>query len=307
MSRIRIYGDTSGYIDIKAPDEAGNTDVVIPEGSFVGQDQFTSSLAEKAPSASPTFTGTVALPLTTNYDGTQLSTTLGSKRDTTDGYVFKETVYFTSSGTFTKATYPWLRAIRVKCQGGGGGGSGGVATNASQYCVGGSGGGGGYAESFITDIAGLDASVTVTVGSGGAGGAAGNNPGSTGGTSSFGSLVSGLGAVGGYVPALYATSTTLVVRLTGPSGGASGTGNLIVHGRQGQSAASGFSSNFVLSEPGGDSFLGSGALMLANNTTRAENGFNWGGGGGGRASSINQSAAAGGAGGPGIVIVELYA
>jgi hypothetical protein len=81
MSRIRIYGDTSGYIDVKAPDVAGNTDVVIPEGGFVGQDEFTSSLAEKAPSASPTFTGTVGLPLTTNYDGTQLSTTLGSKGD----------------------------------------------------------------------------------------------------------------------------------------------------------------------------------------------------------------------------------
>jgi len=83
MSRIRIYGDTSGYIDVKAPDVAGNTDVVIPEGGFVGQDEFTSSLAEKAPSASPTFTGTVGLPLTTNYDGTQLSTTLGSKLDFT--------------------------------------------------------------------------------------------------------------------------------------------------------------------------------------------------------------------------------
>jgi hypothetical protein len=34
-----------------------------------------------APSASPTFTGTVGLPVTTNYDGTQLSTTLASKLD----------------------------------------------------------------------------------------------------------------------------------------------------------------------------------------------------------------------------------
>jgi hypothetical protein len=47
MSRIRIYGDTSGYIDVKAPDEAGNTDVVIPEGGLVGQDEFTSSLNQK--------------------------------------------------------------------------------------------------------------------------------------------------------------------------------------------------------------------------------------------------------------------
>ena len=41
-----------------------------------------------------------------------------------EGYVYVDTVYFTSSGTFTKATYPWLRAIRVKCQGAGGGGGG---------------------------------------------------------------------------------------------------------------------------------------------------------------------------------------
>jgi hypothetical protein len=89
MSRIRIYGDTSGYIDIKAPDVSSNTEVEIPEGGFVGQDEFTSSLAEKAPSASPTFTGTVGLPLTTNYDGTQLSTTLGSKLDVAGGKILQ--------------------------------------------------------------------------------------------------------------------------------------------------------------------------------------------------------------------------
>jgi len=38
-----------------------------------------SASAIYAPSASPTFSGQVNLPATTNYDGTQLSTTLGSK------------------------------------------------------------------------------------------------------------------------------------------------------------------------------------------------------------------------------------
>jgi len=38
------------------------------------------------------------------------------------GYTYHSTVYFTSSGSFTKASYPWLRAIRVKVVGGGGGG-----------------------------------------------------------------------------------------------------------------------------------------------------------------------------------------
>jgi hypothetical protein len=43
----------------------------------------------------------------------------------TNSYNFVQSVYFNSSGTFTKATYPWLKAIKVKCQGAGGGGSGG--------------------------------------------------------------------------------------------------------------------------------------------------------------------------------------
>jgi len=30
-----------------------------------------------------------------------------------NAYAFVETVYFTSNGTFTKASYPWLRAVRV--------------------------------------------------------------------------------------------------------------------------------------------------------------------------------------------------
>jgi hypothetical protein len=42
-----------------------------------------------APSASPTFTGTVGLPLTTNYDGTQLSTTFGSKLNIAGGKILQ--------------------------------------------------------------------------------------------------------------------------------------------------------------------------------------------------------------------------
>jgi len=37
MSRIRIYGDTSGYIDVKAPDVSTNTEITIPEGGFASQ------------------------------------------------------------------------------------------------------------------------------------------------------------------------------------------------------------------------------------------------------------------------------
>jgi hypothetical protein len=43
------------------------------------QAQIDAALALKSPSASPTFTGTVTLPVTTDYDGTQLSTALDAK------------------------------------------------------------------------------------------------------------------------------------------------------------------------------------------------------------------------------------
>jgi hypothetical protein len=51
------------------------------------------------------------------------------------GFRFKEAVYFTSNGTFTKADYPWLRAIRVRLVGGGGGGGGCATTSANQVAV----------------------------------------------------------------------------------------------------------------------------------------------------------------------------
>jgi len=46
MSRIRIYGDTSGYIEIKAPNVSSNTEVEIPEGGFIGRDEFNQKLEE---------------------------------------------------------------------------------------------------------------------------------------------------------------------------------------------------------------------------------------------------------------------
>jgi len=46
MSRVRIYGDTSGYVEIKAPDVAGNTTVEIPEGSFVGKTEYDAEILD---------------------------------------------------------------------------------------------------------------------------------------------------------------------------------------------------------------------------------------------------------------------
>jgi hypothetical protein len=221
------------------------------------------------------------------------------------GHRYVSTVYFTSSGTLEKADYPWLRAIRVKCQGAGGGGGGCATTGATTSAVAGSGSGGAYAESFITNIAGLDASVTVTRGSGGAGGAAGNYNASAGGTSSFGSLVSAGGGEGGLGSA---GSTANAYQVIARVGATTGTGDLVIPGG-GTETSFALSVNYASSPIPGSSFLSPARRVTASATGSAGNGGDGvGTGGGGAVNAINQATArAGGAGANGIVIVELFA
>jgi hypothetical protein len=214
----------------------------------------------------------------------------------------QQVLYYTSSGTFTKATYPWLRAIRVKVQGAGGGSGGCAATGSSAASGSASGGGGAYAESFITNIAGLPSSVTVTRGAGGAGGAAGDNSGSTGGTSSFGSLVSANGGFGGGGSGAFAYAV-----FNGSSGGVAATGDFIVIG-----GSSGFSEStptLVRVGGSGGSYLGNAVSpWVSFNALGSITGNLYGVGAGGAANTQNQGTARPGAGGGnGIVIVELYA
>jgi hypothetical protein len=223
------------------------------------------------------------------------------------GYQYNQTLYYTSNATFTKATYPWLRAIRVKCQGSGGGGGGCAAiTTSPRAAVAGGGGAGAYAESFITDIAGLSASVTVTVASGGAGGAAGANNGGNGGTTSFGSTVSALGGAGGEGQA---EAASIRAESFGGNGQTNGTGDLVIWGQGGEGGLT-LPNESVARARGGKSFLG--ATIDTNRiiTSAAGAGGNKGSGGGGAAGTSiigTHAAQAGGAGGNGIVIVELYA
>jgi hypothetical protein len=218
-----------------------------------------------------------------------------------NGYRFVQTLYFTSSGTFTKASYPWLRAIRVRAQGAGGGG-GGVGTDIARNHANG-GGGGGYAESFITDIAGLDATVTVTRGAGGAGGAADSTAtAADGGNSSFGSLVIGNGGTG-------AQPLTTGERLAGEGGG--GTGNVVFSGSAGTTATRDTAAGqreFYTVGSGGASHLGGGGRGGGRNGNSRNGGVGllYGGGGGG-ATGTTAGSAVGGAGANGIVIVDLFA
>jgi hypothetical protein len=219
------------------------------------------------------------------------------------GYVYVQAVYFTSSGTFSKGDYPWLRAIRVRCQAGGGGGGGSLAQGAGK-----GGGGGAYAEAFITDIAGLAASVTVTRGAGGAGGAAGNNNGSTGGQSAFGAITAdgGSGGFGGAAAAAFPNfgavsggvgSNTTANADFSVSGSSSSVGSVL--------RATTVGNGGVVGSNGASCFLGAGGRATAA-AIGGSAGVRGGGGGGGFAGTGDASIA-GLAGGDGIVIVELYA
>jgi hypothetical protein len=220
-------------------------------------------------------------------------------------YRYISTVTFTSSGNFTKATYPWLRAIRVKVVGSGGGGAGAAAVTTSEGSCGSGAGSGAYAESFITNIAGLSASETVTIGAGGAGvsGAAGND----GSSSSFGTLVVATGGVRGTT--VIGAGSSAVVAASGSGGAKSGcTGDFTAGGTGGVHGVRLSASN-LFGGSGAASIFGGGQRTTGTNSDGV-NGDAPGAGGSGAAHifvGTNLAAKAGGNGADGIVIVELFA
>lgn len=220
------------------------------------------------------------------------------------GYRQVGEVRFTATGTFTKASYPYLRAVKVRAVGSGGGGGGAATTSAGQWASGGGGGAGGYSESFITNIAGLASSVSVTIGSAGTAGAAGANAGGNGGACSFGALVVANGGDGGGG----GTAGTVMHGANGGDGGAAGTGDIAVRGAAGSCAPG--SSGQVVTAGGGGAALG-GQLATRSATTTGAGGAaaaGFGNGGRGGANAASQGTArGGGAGAAGIVIIELYA
>lgn len=116
------------------------------------------------------------------------------------------TIYFTSSGTFSKGSYPGLYAIEVELVGGGGGSASTGGTGPSEWGFGVGGAGGAWARAYIL-AASLGSSETVTIGAGGVGGSGvTGQPGTDGGTSSFGSFFSCTGGQGGNATGLLSTS-----------------------------------------------------------------------------------------------------
>jgi hypothetical protein len=239
-------------------------------------------------------------------NGVPVASGAGGNLSPVNGYLFKQTLYFFSNGTFAKASYPWLRAIRVRVQGAGGGGGGSATTGSSQFAAGGGGGGGAYAEAFITNIAGLDSSVTVTRGAGGTGGAI-NGTGGSGGASSFGALVSANGGGPG-TPGEGAGTAALAF---GNSGAGSSTTSGADFAVSGSFGTPGFvrASNRGYRGHGGQSFLSTPTnQQLVGSSFPGDTGSLYGGGGGGAVTPTSSTTGnVGGAGGNGIVIVELYA
>jgi hypothetical protein len=214
-------------------------------------------------------------------------------------YNLVQTLYYTSSGTFNKATYPWLRAIKVTSVGGGGGGAG-AGTDDAFFGAG--GGGGGLGITFETNITGLAASLTVTIGAGGAGGT-GDANGASGGTTQIGSFGVATGGGGGNNPRSGSSRGG-----PGGNGGANQLSLVGSPGGSGMNAFAGFPINSQTGGNGGSSAFGSGGGRGGDTQSAAnngENGFNYGGGGGGARRATASSN--GGAGSSGLVVVELYA
>lgn len=264
--------------------------------------------------ASPGFTGTPTAPTAAStVNSTQLATTAFVRTqintvNATNLPIHRGTLVYTSGTTnFVKASYPWLRAIRVRCVGGGGGAGGIAATGGGEQNEAGGGGGGGYAEAVFA-ASFLVASESVVVGAGGAGATAGNNSGTAGGASTFGTpaLITANG--GGAGAGSGATSGNAVAN--GGSGGAaseSGSYNAILsnggsggHGRT-------LSAQTLRQNHGGETMLGGRQMGVSTAATNGgASGQNYGTGASGPRNAANQTATAGQAGSAGIVIIELF-
>lgn len=220
------------------------------------------------------------------------------------GIAYVQTVTFTSSGTFTKATYPWLKTVRVMLVGGGGGGGSIVDSSGTNRGYAGGGASGGYSEKWIT-VASLGTSETVTIGAGGTGGASGGaNNGTDGGDTSFGSHCSATGGQGGK-----AVDDGVGNKYPAVAGRASG-GDINAKGENGGQPGYGLADDNYGQGFGGSSRLGEGGnnSVAYNPSESGQDGNVGSGGSGGYAGrSFTTGGTPGGDGGDGRVIVELYA
>jgi len=176
---------------------------------------FADSTARDAAVTSPT-EGMACYLADTNYlqiyDGTAWSNVITAAGVPAGGGQ-KQLVTFTSSGTFTKASYSTYSQAEITVVGGGGAGGGAEAVGGGDWSVGSGGGAGGTAV-VIVPLASMAASETVTVGAGGTGVAAAD------------------GGNGGKY--LFSDSTSIGQGYPGGTGGIGTTGTLLMQGGAGR-------------------------------------------------------------------------
>lgn len=259
-----------------------------------------SPAAPAAPANSIILAQVAVAALDTSISNAEITDTRTYLQPTSSGFMFKQLVLFTSSGSFTKATYPGIRAIKVHVQAPGGGSGGVAATAAGQASFSGPGGGGGYTEEWILASA-LSTSETVTIGAVGAAGASGANNGGTGGTTSFGSHCSATGGTGGIGSAATAGSQATA----GGVGGTGTGGDINITGGDGTNVVIITASN-IKNGNAGSSMLGNGRQAPQATSATGVAGYDYGTGGQSSSNGASQSARTGAAGGAGIVIVHVY-
>jgi hypothetical protein len=212
----------------------------------------------------------------------------------------REIVTYTSSGTFQKADYPGIVAVRVRLVGGGSGGSG-IDGNDHTNTGGAGGGAGAYAESLIP-VNELAASEDITVGAGSSGTSAFFSNSATGGTSSFGSHVSAeggrpVGSTAGGWGGPGGRASVSVGQITAEGGAGHSVGNPVTFSTPG----------LYPGGNGGDSYFGGGGRGASARAANAQGQHGeYGGGGGGAFTRTSGVISNGGNGGDGIVMVEIY-
>lgn len=225
-------------------------------------------------------------------------------------------VYFKTSGTFSKGTYPGLYAIEVEVVGGGGGTAGLAATDATHFAFGAGGAGGGYARVVIL-AASLGTNETVTIGAGGTAGTTSGSDGGDGGTTSFGAFVSATGGGAGTYSGALGTGGSghnFGIKSPGQPGGtydigvqAAQTGAINYTGLKFDCAdgLSGYPSGGPYGQRHLASGFGTGATVGTGGFQIAQDGLAYGSGACGPVVGPSSSAQAGAVGSPGLCVVRL--
>lgn len=207
------------------------------------------------------------------------------------------------AGTFVKADYPGLIAVKVMLQGSGGAGGGCGSTAANEGSAGGGGGGGGYVERIYT-WSQLSASESFVVPAGGVG--VNNAAGGDGSAATFsaGNGIAANGGAGGL--SVGGVTFEYINALPGDGGAKNGTVHAEQSGQPGQAPSAVGQRNY--GGTGGASHWGTGGTGGNAITAIGGNGSggrNGGGGGGGANRPGQGSNRKGGNGGDGFIWFEI--